>query len=1124
MYIKINLIGDNMKQELIDKIYLFMEEHYEKEYFEKDVVNVFTEDELYEIISKDCANSSYVVNVFYWMLIESNFRFNSSIAYDKIESFLSNDDEDIYRRDLENLAVCLNEEQAFEILKLIGTTKKEETSNLSGIIWKILNNSDDLFKEKVVSNKIFKGDFSYFNENIVRDIKDELVKARCLKYLGSYERTYVISEFESDYLKEKYLTIFARDKGEIIDSFDSDEYRERNLKKYWHVINASDKGRIIGKFKNKELIHQYAKRLTNDKAKSSVISCIFKDMPDLCFELLNTMSDQEAIAYAVSYMGHCKEVATYAGKVRKDGLILEMLENSDYDASPEVLQYISLCSDKSILEYWESRRYGKAFFLILPYIKNFKIVEELFDHTDGFEDYCEAFEPLVDRYALEYKVNKHHLLLLVKIFGLEFLRNVKSPNIINLLNLNEIDFNKIMQILDVKIDDRSFNNSINCLLQRKFRIKVPEIVMIFPTALQAIEEENRKELLEMLDVLVELLTDKEVYSDQFPNKEFFVDKLINKDETAIDRLHTLTSKFIKLKRNEYVRNETDDAKSLAMEKIPDKKKSIRAFIIGYPTGVIMNVLYNKDRNTLEEELTDEEYALLCDKERLLRIIKYKKKPAENKELLPLIKGDFRIFDLLCEKVFNEYLLNNATKDFDVPCAYKYKEIDKDSLLSMLLELDVEKMKKGVLGNEQLFADMISQLRQYGLIGWVGTFDGLAIESGITIDSGVIANYIVYYAAIHSEIQKRVDAGIIPNATFTSYLDYASCFDSGSKRYSLLFGADNYNLIATNPKLNSSSSTKEERIKAALEYLKVIKKRTKISVPPVDEDFELSSGKKLNVSVGNISNPINLTYGERTGACMRVLGAGYSLFKFCLKDENGFHIKFTDPDTGEFVSRVSGFRNGNTVFLNQLRYSKSGKFTNKDVVEACQLIASELVNATKMCETPIDNVVISGDYSMEGSKLPMVNLGVRNIKSGLSNSSFYSDVKSTAILLASSGKSGELVPVILGDAKNKIRYDVSRMKPAMFIGQDGIEHIQQIEVIDQFLSDVEVGDLTINEYDNILFCYVGEDWYIKVNNDKSIDTYIMDNSNNVKEAQKELEQVRQIIEARLQVVDSVTMKV
>ena len=92
----------------------------------------------------------------------------------------------------------------------------------------------------------------------------------------------------------------------------------------------------------------------------------------------------------------------------------------------------------------------------------------------------------------------------------------------------------------------------------------------------------------------------------------------------------------------------------------------------------------------------------------------------------------------------------------------------------------------------------------------------------------------------------------------------------------------------------------------------------------------------------------------------------------MEDENGFHVQFTDPDTGEFVSRVSGFRNGNSVFLNQLRFSKSAKYSNANVVEACKLIATDIISSTKDSSTPVENVFISGDYSMSNSGLKTIN--------------------------------------------------------------------------------------------------------------------------------------------------------
>ena len=42
-------------------------------------------------------------------------------------------------------------------------------------------------------------------------------------------------------------------------------------------------------------------------------------------------------------------------------------------------------------------------------------------------------------------------------------------------------------------------------------------------------------------------------------------------------------------------------------------------------------------------------------------------------------------------------------------------------------------------------------------------------------------------------------------------------------------------------------------------------------------------KNISINCDNTS-AINLTYGERTGACMRIGGAGRTLFDFCLENE------------------------------------------------------------------------------------------------------------------------------------------------------------------------------------------------------------------------------------------------
>ena len=1117
-----------MNQELVNKINIFMSKVYDSENFVLALKDEFTEEEMLEIFEFCETSGSYLVSIFVNKVKNSKYKFDTDIAFNKIMNALNDLDNFNYRL-VFSLCNNLSEEHAYQIIKKIGTINSD-VANFHSLIYEIIQGvgSDEFSSKIVIDRLITSSELKDINDNIVRKMKDETIKALCLKYLDSYERAYVVSGFDSDYLKEKYLTFLGRDKGTIIDSFEDDSYRERNLKKYWFLLDPYYKGRIIARFKNKDLIYKYARKLSSDSAKEQVIKMVFETYPDLCFELIDTINNQYYLAGAIGNMGCSDSLIKYAERIRKSDCIFDMLNNCTAKSSVEILKRISLCSDKDIREYWSNRRGDIELFLVLPYIKNFELIEELVDHCEDFVDYEDCFEPLISRYADEYEVDKSHLLYMANMFGLKVLKTLKNKNIIDILNLDNENFEKIFLIFSDKntiLNDVSFNASVNALLQRKFRIKVPEIVLIFPTALHAIETGDIKELGEMIDLLTEVLSEEVVFSDKYLDKVSFINELVKKDDSAIEHLHTLTSKYIKLKRNEYVQSEFNVTKKMSMESQVDTKRAIRTFINNYPLGFIMHFLEYDENKARFYDLNEDEINLLKDKQRLINIINYRKNPIENKELLSLVQKDFKLFESLCEKVLNDYILENTSIEFNIPSKYTYRAVNKENVLAMLMELDVEKIEKSLFSNQELFDNMLNQLEKYGLIGWLDYFDSLLSESGIFLDAGVIASFINYYSVISEELKKRLDAGSISSITFTSYLDFAACFDSDSKRYSLLFKPENYYLIASNPKDNSSSSTKAQRIEAALKYLKVIRQRSKVSIPPLNKEYEIENNKKINVSVGNFSDPINLTFGERTGACMRVLGAGYSLFKFCLEDDNGFHIQFTDPDTGEFVSRVSGFRNGNTVFLNQLRFSKSAKYSNVNIVEACKLIATEIIDSTKDSSTPVENVFISGDYSMKSSKLKPIKLGVSDIKKGLNTTNFWSDVNvNNAILLASANPEKGVLPIKLGSEYNRDRYDVMRIKPTMYVGMDGLEKMLHIELLDQYLSGVEIGDLIISEHNDILFCYVGEDWYIKVNSDNTIDTYIMSNSVNTKAAENEINQVRNIIESRINSFNVNTMKV
>ena len=266
-----------------------------------------------------------------------------------------------------------------------------------------------------------------------------------------------------------------------------------------------------------------------------------------------------------------------------------------------------------------------------------------------------------------------------------------------------------------------------------------------------------------------------------------------------------------------------------------------------------------------------------------------------------------------------------------------------------------------------------------------------------------------------------------------------------------------------------------------------------------------NSKQLLVTVGNFTNPDNITHGERTGACMRIGGVGETLFNFCLNEKEGFHITFEDPKTGEYISRVSGFRNGNTVFLNELRHScNNQKYVDKDIIEACKKISEVLIEKTKSSEAPIENVVIHREYAMLEEEDNRVQLDIKNNKQGLSN--FYTDVGTFVHVLATTNKENKFAPVNLDNSKVP-SYQPVREKIRCGIDKKIIEQINRVHIINCALKGEEY------EYEepitaSITYGMVGEDWYVFIDENNKIISEIMDRDKRAKvEYQYALEEIK-----------------
>ncbi len=97
-------------------------------------------------------------------------------------------------------------------------------------------------------------------------------------------------------------------------------------------------------------------------------------------------------------------------------------------------------------------------------------------------------------------------------------------------------------------------------------------------------------------------------------------------------------------------------------------------------------------------------------------------------------------------------------------------------------------------------------------------------------------------------------------------------------------------------------------------------------------------------------------------------------------KDGIVVKFTDKN-GNFIGRMSGFRNGNTVYFNQLRSihdktdstDKRVKDDTDHLRECAEAYAKKLIEDTKDSDEPIDDVLITEGYGyINCDYLPVVN--------------------------------------------------------------------------------------------------------------------------------------------------------
>ncbi len=594
--------------------------------------------------------------------------------------------------------------------------------------------------------------------------------------------------------------------------------------------------------------------------------------------------------------------------------------------------------------------------------------------------------------------------------------------------------------------------------------------------------------------LKQFITDIQNDSDYLNN---FIIKLVDQSkskvrEDALERLKVITSQYINVRMEDYkiARKKQIFADNLlGIDRKVDRNYLLKYITEHYDTDTLSNLILK----FYPEQLTSNTFTNGIT---LKDVLEWKTKDPKNapKEIKLGFKGLNKILVQLYDEHYDELFGMLKVPSSEIKYDERLEIDNSTNLAKLLLTCNLAEFFELCLKEKhEKYAKIMDVIKKYHLIGLGSNFNRIFEMNDMS--SFDMRNFIEKIFSIATALQKKkkINLRVVLD---TCDLD---------KTLVQLLGKDNADYFANNPPPKSASMKRTERLDKVPEYIRDMYEREFINVPPIKEDISLENGKSLSVNLGNFTNAINLTYGERTGACMRIGGIGQELFDFCLKNTAGFHIRLSSKN-GEFVSRVSGFRVGNTVFLNELRNSVSSRFTDKDVRLACQNAAKRLIGLSKDSESPIENVVIANQYVFSQDK-PTVNLGVTFMMDDEKTPGHFDVDPNWCVLLATSNQDNSREYVPFKDTK----------MPEYRVLRDDVKYLNHPETIQNEIARIKgINDILQGKsYDEVVFehestkyicAYVGEDFYVAVDKDGNINTYIMPNTKKRKQAESEVREV------------------
>ena len=1002
----------------------------------------------------------------------------------------------------------------------------EDNENIKENLIKAIKNTE--LKINLMKKHLKRSQYMY----VIEDLEHDEDKAKYLNLVPFGDRLYVITSIKNDDIKERYIHLSSPNRSYIIASLNSDERIEHYLNKYYHLFTAVERSRIISSFIDIEKIKKYISYISTEPA---ILVFIEENQKEeeifpICNRMAQRIVKEKNIVRALQYIKDDFTRYTLIKRLRTEKYIVEFLE-SDNVTTKDIGQLMIRANDRILELIFQTRQATKiapeVLFKILSNFRDKNKIFQIIGHIENFPEYNDEYDGIIELYSTKYSLNHKHLIALLKITNMSLLASLENKNIQDIINLEEDYFAKFIRIFNedsCELTEDANNAILNALIQKKFDLNNREIVQ-YSTILEnalfiGLKTNDFSQLEILIDKMLEVIDIKELEI----TKEEFLTGLKNNDATMKDKMRKIAHKYLIYKKNEFLTQELQKAKLKTSLARYEKNAYFKYYLKNKTISKIIYDIHEKFEDD-PDLFTSEERNLVKNREALVAIINFHQNPQNYKENIVYIKQYNKVFNSILEKTLDRKVKNPPIPD--LPIKYEIEKTKEKNLIGILISIKAGQLKKTLFEDEEALTELIAFLNKYKILSWCDRYESLATEADLSFTMDSIAELINNYPLIIEALKKQAEKENKPfSPTLVKIMDEASVFDTYSSKYTLLFGKENFRLIKSNPGRFKGSWTKEQRIAKSVELIKEMYKKDAIPVPSMNKEYSTSTNKKVHVVLGNTTDLINLTLGERTDACMRLGSAGDRLYRYALLDNKGFHICLYHPKTGEFISRLSCFRSGNTVVFNQLRHSVSQEYTDEELIEIVKQVADELIELTKDSSYPIDNILIDGKYGMENSRMSTVPLGVDvtdkskitpyftpEEQKTISSKVIYSDVMEYGIVLSSSRPDKKLVPINLSASVPK--YAPCRSEIKVYHNKQAQDQVVHYKLLEGVINGVELDkiDATFNE--NIKTCIAGEDWYISIDKNGNIEQHIIKGIRDVTLATQEMKIVLETYKDRLE---------